>query len=224
MSIHSAIKSALKRGKEPNNCWIMKGQKKENNDKRERILKAATQVFAQNGFYNSKISQIAKLANVADGTIYLYFKNKDDILISLFEEEMTKIIKSVREEIAREIGFENKIRKFIEKHLSLIAENREMAEVMQIELRQSHKFMKGYSGTKFSDYLNIISSIVIQGQKEGEVRKDIVPGVAKRILFGALDEISSYWVLSKNKKYSLAVSAKLIGDIFISGVTCNSLD
>ncbi|HDP97679.1 MAG TPA: TetR/AcrR family transcriptional regulator [bacterium] len=193
-------------------------QNKEHNDKRERIIKAATQVFAQNGFYNSKISQIAKLAKVADGTIYLYFKNKDDILISLFEDEMNKIIKNVRDEIAQESGFENKLRKFIEKHLNLIGENRQLAEVMQIELRQSHKFMKGYSGTKFSDYLNIISTIIIQGQKEGKVRQDIVPGVAKRILFGALDEISSYWVLSKNKKYSLQLSGKIIGDIFIDGV------
>ncbi len=191
---------------------------KDNGEKRDRILKAATQVFAQNGFYNSKISQIAKLANVADGTIYLYFKNKDDILITLFEEEMVKIIKNVRDEIAKEMTFENKVRKFIEKHLNLIDENREMAEVIQIELRQSHKFMKGYNGTKFSEYLNIISAIVIQGQKDGEVRQDVIPGVAKRILFGALDEISSYWVLSKNKKYSLAMSAKMIGDIFIQGI------
>ncbi|OQX95400.1 TetR family transcriptional regulator [candidate division KSB1 bacterium 4572_119] len=196
-------------------------ERKIENNKRARILKAATQVFAQNGFYNSKISQIAKLANVADGTIYLYFKNKDDILISLFEDEMNKIIKSVKDQINQVQGVENKLRKFIEKHLSLIGENREMAEVIQIELRQSHKFMKGYSGTKFSDYLNIISGIITQGQKDGEVREDIVPGVAKRILFGALDELSSYWVLSKNRKYSLQLSGKLVGDIFIAGIIKN---
>ena len=196
-------------------------ERKIENNKRARILKAATQVFAQNGFYNSKISQIAKLANVADGTIYLYFRNKDDILISLFEDEMNKIIKSVKDQINQVQGVENKLRKFIEKHLSLIGENREMAEVIQIELRQSHKFMKGYSGTKFSDYLNIISGIITQGQKDGEVREDIVPGVAKRILFGALDELSSYWVLSKNRKYSLQLSGKLVGDIFIAGIIKN---
>ena len=183
-----------------------------------RILSAAARVFAEKGFYNSKISQIAKLANVADGTIYLYFENKDDILISLFEEEMAKIISEMKDIVAEQKGVENKIRAFINKHLSLIGENRELAEVIQIELRQSHKFMKNYSGTKFSDYLNIISSIIVQGQKDGEVAPDIVPGIAKRILFGALDEISSYWVLSKNKKYSLKMSARLIGDIFIEGI------
>ena len=134
----------------------MANRKKITNDKRERILKAATHVFAQHGFYNSTISEIAKKAAVADGTIYLYFKNKDDLLISLFEAEMANIIHKMKEEIAREEGFENKIRKFIQVHLDLIAENKELAEVLQIELRQSHKFMKEYMGTKLNDYLNII--------------------------------------------------------------------
>ena len=190
------------------------------NIKRERILKAATKIFAQNGFYHSKISQIAKLAQVADGTIYLYFKNKDDILISLFEEEMSAIIKNVKKEIAKETGFENKIKKFISIHLSFMEQNREMAEVFQIELRQSHKFMKDYSGTKINDYLNIISSIIIQGQNEGEVNLDIDPWITKRILFGALDELSSYWVISKTKRYNLENCGKTIGDIYIRGMMC----
>ena len=197
---------------------IMTNKKKNNNDKRIRILKAATQVFAQHGFYNSKISEIAKAANVADGTIYLYFKNKDDLLISLFEEEMANIIRKMKDEVAREEGFENKIRKFIKVHLDLIAENQDLAEVLQIELRQSHKFMKEYMGTKLNDYLNIISNIIVQGQKNGEIRSDIIPGIAKRILFGALDELSGFWVLSKNKRYSLSLSAQMLGDIFINGI------
>jgi TetR/AcrR family fatty acid metabolism transcriptional regulator len=195
----------------------MAEKKKNKDDKRDRILKAATQVFAQHGFYRSKIAEIAKRADVADGTIYLYFKNKDDLLISLFEEEMNKIIRDTKEEINKAEGFENKIRTFIQVHLNLIASNKEMAEVLQIELRQSHKFMKEYMGTKLNDYLNIISGIISQGQRNGEVRPDIIPGIAKRILFGALDELSGFWVLSKNKRYSLAVSGKTLGDIFING-------
>lgn len=187
-------------------------------NKRFRILKAAAGVFAKKGFYNSRISEIAKRAQVAEGTIYLYFKNKDDILISLFDDEMTIIIKNMKEHIAHIEGVEDKIRKFIEKHLLLIDENRELAEVLQIELRQSHKFMKQYAGNKIRDYLNIISNIIIEGQQNKIFRPGIIPGIAKRVLFGALDEISSYWVLSKHKKYSLEMSAKMIGDIFINGL------
>jgi TetR/AcrR family fatty acid metabolism transcriptional regulator len=197
---------------------VMANKKIDGSDKRERILKAATQVFAQHGFFNSKISEIAKAANVADGTIYLYFKNKDDLLISLFEEEMANITRRMKEEVNKVEGFENKIRRFIQVHLNLIAENKELAEVLQIELRQSHKFMKEYMGSKLNDYLNIISSIISQGQKNGSVRPDIIPGVAKRILFGALDELSGFWVLSKNKRYSISLSAQTLGDIFITGI------
>jgi len=197
---------------------VMAYKKIDGSDKRERILKAATQVFAQHGFFNSKISEIAKAANVADGTIYLYFKNKDDLLISLFEEEMANITRRMKEEVNKVEGFENKIRRFIQVHLNLIAENKELAEVLQIELRQSHKFMKEYMGSKLNDYLNIISSIISQGQKNGSVRPDIIPGVAKRILFGALDELSGFWVLSKNKRYSISLSAQTLGDIFITGI------
>lgn len=196
----------------------MANKKKNNDDKRERILKAATQVFAQHGFYKSKISEIAKIANVADGTIYLYFKNKDDLLISLFEEEMNKIIHNMKEEVTKVAGFENKIKTFIQVHLDLIAGNKELAEVLQIELRQSHKFMKEYMGTKLNEYLNIISGIINQGQRNGEVRSEIIPGIAKRILFGALDELSGFWVLSKNKRYSLALSGQMLVEIFINGL------
>lgn len=196
-------------------------KKRNNDDKRMRILKAATQVFAQYGFYKSKISDIARLADVADGTIYLYFKNKDDLLISLFEEEMARIILKMKTEVSKAEGFEEKIRTFIKVHLNLIAENKELAEVLQIELRQSYKFMKEYMGTKLNDYLNIISLIIIQGQKNGEVRAEIIPGIAKRLFFGALDELSGFWVLSKNKRYSLAQSGQMLGDIFLNGVMMN---
>ena len=129
-----------------------------------------------------------------------------------------KIIRRMKEEVVKEEGFENKIRKFIQIHLEVIANNTELAEVLQIELRQSHKFMKDYMGTTLNDYLNIISGIISQGQRNGEVRADIIPGIAKRILFGALDEISGFWVLSKNKRYSIATSAQMLGDIFINGI------
>jgi len=191
----------------------------ENNDKRSRILKAAAYVFAKKGFYNSRISEIAKRAKVAEGTIYLYFKNKDELLTTLFEDEMAKVILDMKEELSKVDDPKEKIKKFIEKHLALIDEKRELAEVIQIELRQSHKFMKEYKGTKFRDYLNIISSIISMGQKQGLFREDVIPGIAKRVLFGALDEISNYWVLATYRRYNLAMTADVIADIFIRGIS-----
>ncbi len=187
-------------------------------DKHEKIIKAAIRVFARNGFYNSKIAEIAKEANVADGTIYLYFNNKYDILVTIFEEEIGKIIARVKQEMASIEDPREKLVRFAQIHLNLVEENRDLAEVIQVELRQSSKFMKEYRNKKFAEYLNIISQIVRQGQAEGIFRKDVMPGIFKRAFFGALDEMSRFWVLSPKKKYSVNTAARQISSYFLEGI------
>jgi TetR/AcrR family fatty acid metabolism transcriptional regulator len=187
-------------------------------DKRQRIIDAAVKVFAEKGFYNAKVSEIAQESGVANGTIYLYFANKDDILISLFEQEMKRIIARMKAEIERESDPLRKIERFAAVHLSLIEERKELAEVLQVELRQSSKFMKEYRNRKFAEYVNLISAIIREGQRQGVVRPDIMPGIAKRAFFGALDEMSRFWVLSKRKKYSVHTAARQIAEFFVNGI------
>jgi TetR/AcrR family fatty acid metabolism transcriptional regulator len=187
--------------------------------KREKILQAATEVFSRKGFYQSKVSEIAKSADVADGTIYLYFHNKDDILITLFEDAMTKIIEDMLSRIAKEKDPRKKIEQFARTHMGLVKKNRALSEVIQVEIRQSSKFMKEYDNRKFAQYLDIISAIIIEGQEEGVFRQDINPGIAKRAFFGALDELSRLWVLAPHKKYSISTAAKQISDCFLIGLT-----
>lgn len=187
-------------------------------DKHERIIKAALKIFAKKGFYNSKVSEIAKEAEVADGTIYLYFKNKDDILISVFETEMKKMINNMKKELSGSHDPIEKVRMFAFQHLNMITKNQEWAEVAQVELRQSSKFMREYVKDHYADYLNLFAYIVREGQEKGVFKEDINTGIAKRAFFGALDEMGRYWVLSKSKRYSVEESAKQISDIFIRGV------
>jgi len=187
-------------------------------DKRARILKAAVKTFARKGFYNSKISEIAHQAGVADGTIYLYFKSKDDILITLFDESMGSILQEFNQRLASCHDPAEKIRSFIHLHFELVRTNPDLAAVMQLELRQSNQFIKQYAGTRISDYLNLIGNIVSEGQASGIFRRDILPGVFKRALFGALDEMSTLWVLSRTKKYDLQESAEQIATLFLAGM------
>ena len=184
-------------------------------DKHERILRAAIKVFARNGFHNSKISQIAKEAGVADGTIYLYFKNKDDILIKVFEERLEEINARFTEALAEIDSPEDKLRTFIEMHFRLMEQNRNLAEVISVELRQSHKFMKEYVPVKFGEYLNIVSHIIREGKDKGMFCDDVRPGVIKRALFGTLDELLVYWVLTPSPKYDIETLADQTAEIFI---------
>jgi len=192
--------------------------KNKNGEKYYRIIDAATKIFAKKGFYKSKVSEIAKEARVADGTIYLYFENKDDILISLFEEQMKLVLNNMRAQISSETDATKKIEQFALNHLKLIEQNKDMAEIIQVELRQSGKFMKEYKNEKFTQYLNLIDEIIREGQEQGIFKKNVIPGIAKRAFFGALDEMSRFWVLSTHRKYGIETAAKQISEYFLSGL------
>ena len=196
----------------------MKNNHSKSEDKHQRIINAALKVFAKKGFYNSRVSEIAKEAEVADGTIYLYFKNKDDILISVFETEMKKMIINMKKELSKCHDPVEKIRIFAFQHLNMITENQEWAEVAQVELRQSSKFMREYVKDHYTDYINIFAYIIREGQEKGIFKEGINTGIAKRAFFGALDEMGRYWVLSRSKRYSVEESSKQISDMFTKGV------
>jgi TetR/AcrR family fatty acid metabolism transcriptional regulator len=192
--------------------------KKKNSEKYYRIIQAATKIFARKGFYQSKISEIAREAQVADGTIYIYFENKDDILISLFEEQMRVVLDNMVRQISREDDPAKKLEKFALTHLELIEQNQNMAEIIQVEVRQSSKFMKEYKNEKFAEYLDLIRDIIRQGQEEGVFKKEVIPGIAERAFFGALDEMSRFWVLSSRKQYDIRTAAKQISEYFLNGI------
>ncbi len=187
-------------------------------DKHSKIIQSATKVFAKKGFFNARISDIAKEAKVADGTIYLYFNNKFDILISVFEEEIGGLIEQVTKSLALEPDPRKQLRIFATKHLTMMKKNKNLAEVIQIELRQSTKLIKDYRNNKFSEYIDIISTIIKNGQAQNIYRADIKPGIAKRAFFGALDEISRVWSLSLDTEYTVDETINQIMDIFLTGV------
>lgn len=187
-------------------------------NKHGKIINAATKVFAKKGFFNARISDIAKEAKVADGTIYLYFDNKFDILLSVLEEEIGKLTDQIHIAIAGESDPEKMLAIFARKHLTAMKKNKNLAEVLQVELRQSDKLVKEFRNTTFRDYINIVSNIIKEGQKQNIYREDILPGIAKRAFFGALDEVSRVWSVSLETNYSLDEIVNQVITIFLSGL------
>lgn len=187
-------------------------------DKHAKIIRAATKVFAKKGFFNARISDIAKEAKVADGTIYLYFNNKYDMLLSVFEEKIGKLVEQINSQLEKEDDPRRMLELFIANHLREMKKNRNLAEVIQIELRQTNKMVKDYRNNKFSEYLNIISTIIKEGQKLKVFRQDILPGIAKRALFGALDEIARIWNINIDSDYQIEEIENQVIKIFLVGV------
>lgn len=191
--------------------------------KRVRILRAAIRIFSQKGFFNSKVSDIARAAGVADGTIYLYFKNKDDVLISLFEDRMEWLIDRLQTELAQlDDDIETQIRALIHLHFQLAVDEPDLAEFITVELRQSSKFVKEYKNPKFYDYLSILHELVVKGQNDGIVRSDIDARLVSRMLFGALDEVLLSLTLSRAGSDDVEAKARQVADVFIQGLLATS--
>lgn len=186
-------------------------------DKREAILRAATTVFAHNGYFNSKVADIAKEAGVADGTVYLYFKSKEDILHSIFDRSVEDAVAEARKKVESIDDPREKLRQIALLHLERLGADRDLAVVFQVELRGSTKFMEEFSAAGFAEYLLLIRSTFEEGQRAGIFRADLNAKVVSKILFGALDEMATNWILSK-RRYKLAPMADQVLDIFLHGV------
>ncbi len=186
-------------------------------DKREAILRAAIKVFARKGFFNSKVADIAGAAGIADGTVYLYFKSKDEILHSIFDQAMANFIAEGKVELATLTSPVERLQKIARLHLERLGADRDLAVVFQVELRGSTKFMQEFSAAGFHDYLEIIRKTIEECQAAGQFRSDVKPIVGAKILYGALDEMVTNWILSK-KQYQLTPMADEVLKIFLKGV------
>ena len=197
-------------------------------DKRERILAAAERIFARHGFFAAKVSDVAKEAGVADGTIYLYFKNKDDLLISLFERRMQQVNETLKAATAKVKSPREQLRAFVKAYLQLVHDEPTAAEVLTIELRQSSKFMKEYENPEFADFLRLLGGIIAAAQDKGEIDSSIPAHVAARMIFGMLDELALAWVLAKQplpaasgarpKKFDIVRAADWVVALVTSGL------
>lgn len=187
-------------------------------DKPQQIIEAAVRVFARKGYYNSRVSDIAREAGMAAGTIYLYFKTKDDILVTLFRDKMAEFVGALRKAIAEEPDATAKVRRLVWLHFSILERNPDLAEVVQVELRQGQKFFRGASSQEIGAYFALIGSVLEEGAAEGRFRPDLPVKVATKMLFGAMDQVATSWVLGR-RGYRLVDTADAVAQIFLQGVS-----
>ncbi len=176
-------------------------------------------MFAKKGFHATRVSEVAKAAGVADGTIYLYFKSKDELLVSLFEDRVEKLLAYLREELPTAASASEKLRRIIELQLGLLEGERDLAEVITVILRQSTKLVKEHAAPKFTAYLDAIARVIADGQAAGELRNDVSPHVAARAIFGALDGITMTWALGKADRGGLVRASGQLAEMVLRGLS-----
>jgi TetR/AcrR family fatty acid metabolism transcriptional regulator len=192
-------------------------QKARTRDKRERILAAAVKVFAAKGFYCARVSEVAREAGVADGTIYLYFSSKEEILRGLFEENMRRLIDDLSSEIEKVSSNTDKMTRLVDSYCQFVHNEPQLTEVLTVELRESGKFMNEFAAPLFGEYLRVIVDILEAGQKAGEFGTHYSARTVARAIFGALDELALSWVMSKSKWDLRASGHELLG-VFLHGI------
>ena len=208
MTIHSVRTSAR--------SVVRRGVETPPAPKRDAILRAAINVFAERGFFNAQVADVARAAGVAAGTVYLYFKGKDDLLVSIFERTMREAFAEGHAAVADVRDPAERLRRFARLHLARLGGDRNLAIVFQVELRQSVKFMERFSSTLLRDYLGQIRGAIADGQQSGAFRADLPVTAATKMFFGALDEMATNWILSK-RRYSLEAEADHVVDLFLRG-------
>jgi TetR/AcrR family fatty acid metabolism transcriptional regulator len=194
---------------------------KKDNGKRVRILDAAVVEIANNGYHQTTVAKIARRAGVADGTIYLYFKGKEDILYAVFERAMDRFISEGVLEMGGSCDAIGRLREIVRLHLEQVGQDHDLALILQIELRHSVDFMNLFSRSRLRDYLEIISGVVIQGQNEGVFRPEMDPVLTAKMVFGVLDQMSTDWVLSQ-RNTRLATRAGEVADFLLGALRLRS--
>ena len=187
-------------------------------DKRSRILKAAVRVFAREGFHGARIAEIARVAGVADGTIYLYFRNKEDLLLSLFEEHVGRLNAMLRDGLASLPATSSRVEHGVRCQVGLVEDRRDLAEVLSVTLRQSNRFLRQFAGPTFTEYLEILAEVVADGQRRGEIDARLSPMVVARALFGALDGLMLTWALGRSPADRLERAAMQVAEILVRGL------
>ena len=186
-------------------------------EKYQRILDAAVAVFAEKGFHVARVADIADRAGVADGTVYLYFRNKEDILMTAIYTAFDAFMARARVELSQVSSPAEKLRKLAHLHLGALGANRNLAVVFQMELRQSARFLAPFSHDHMVEYLTLVREAIRQGQEQGVFRTEVSEKIAANCYFGALDEMVTSWVLASHE-YPLESTADSIANVILGGL------
>ena len=185
--------------------------------RRESIIQAAIEVFSKKGFQAAGISEIAHRAGVADGTIYQYFKNKEDLFFSIPIEKTKEFRSQVELHLEGISGALNKIRKFVWYFLYFFKTNPEYGRLLMLEMRVSKSFVKTETYDFLKQSVSSVLDIVAEGQKEGVIRTDVDIYLLRHLILGILEHMVSRWLL-KEAKYDLLDHHQEVSRILIDGL------
>jgi TetR/AcrR family fatty acid metabolism transcriptional regulator len=191
--------------------------RKKDEEKRKKILDSATKVFAKMGFSNTRIQDVALEAGIAHGTVYLYFKSKDELFISIFQESLGELIKYADSEIQKKDNAEDKLRRMISLQLDVIEENPDLTKLILIEFPRTGNFLNDNNIDVLANYIDLIGNIISDGIKERIFATNVKIDIVATMIYSAMQGIATRWILD-GMNYSLKTIDAEISEIFLKGL------
>ena len=191
--------------------------------RRRAILDSAIEIFAEHGFFAARTRDIAAGAGVAEGTIYLYFDSKDDLLLTAFRDKVREFSASVQALLGGDLPFAERLTRFIEHQFRSIEQDPALATVLLMETRQSSKFYGEPVRDVLRGYATAVDTLLASGREQKALRADLDVPLARRVLIGALEEIELDWLLGERQR-PLSALAPQVADTLFRGIAAEPGD
>ena len=190
--------------------------------KKESIIKSAIEVFSKKDFKTASISEIARKAGIADGTIYQYFKDKEDLFFSIPIEKTKEFRSQLELHLEGISGALNKIRKFVWYFLYFFKTNPAYGRILMLEMRVSKSFVRTETYGYLKQSVSQVMNIIIEGQDEGVIRKDTDVYILRHVILGTLEHMVTRWLL-KDGKYDILENHEQVSSLLIDGLRAKPL-
>ena len=162
---------------------------------RERILAAATEVFARRGFHGARVADIAEAAGIAYGLVYHHFRNKDEILAAIFSERWSLYVRYIDDMAGSQQSFREQVTHLVHFWVETWRQEPHLMTVMINEISRSYEFIDSHDVGTVLVAFDAVERLIVRAQERGEVRADLDPKLVTYAILGMAEMILTGYVM-----------------------------
>jgi len=186
-------------------------------ERRERILDVARVLIGEHGYQGTTTAQIAREAQVPEGTLFEYFRTKRDLAFALLERDVESYVDFLELQLRGIEGVLNRIRKFIWSHLYTWRKRRFVARLLILEMRQDPGFFDSAAYEAAQRYNELLLGLIREGIEEGSIRPDVDPAMVLKLILGGIEQIALPWA-AREEAYDVDASTREICDLVFRAI------
>ncbi len=185
--------------------------------RKKQILDTATKVFAQRGFQEATITEIAKEAKVSEASIYEYFSTKEGLLFSIPAQSSQNLFETMAFHLKLIRGAGNKLRAIVYLLMDSYQSNPDFAAVLMLFLKHNKKFLDTSGHHVIKEGIKQITRVIEEGIEQGEFKPELNPYLIRAMVLGTIEHLVTNWVMTGNPESLIQFVDPLI-DSLLAGI------